>query len=303
MRSRWILFLTVCVTALAAGGWWWWQQRQAGKLGAAAHALTAEMLAIGPRPPGSAGLDAVRALVTKRMEQAGWSVRPQEFQRDTPVGNIRFVNLRARFARAGADPWQSVPEGLLCAHIDSKLMRDQTFLGADDAASACAALVELAGFLARQRPEQASRLELVWFDGEEAFGETITPQDGLYGSRHYAGVWRGKDRKPAFGILLDMIGHQGLNIRIPSDSPPELAAALFTAAEREGVRGAFGTAAGPIIDDHIPLNSAGIPTLDVIGDFTRFRWWHTPADQLKIVSPESLDVSMRVVLQMLDMRW
>lgn len=298
-----MLMMLVLAALCVAGGWWWWNGSRTGRLGTAAHALTAEMLALGPRPPGSASLDAVRALVRSRLEAAGWSVRFQEFDRATPIGNIRFANVRARYRSGKGDPWQTTPDGLLCAHIDSKWMPDRHFLGADDAASACAAIVEIATFLARQRPEQAAKLELVWFDGEEAFGETITPQDGLYGSRHYAGWWRTQPNKPRFGLLLDMIGHHPLNIRIPSDSPPHLAAAMFAAAEQEAARAAFGTAPGPIIDDHIPLQSAGIPTLDIIGDFTRFRWWHTPADQLKIVSPQSLDVSIRVVLRMLDNSW
>jgi len=300
MRSVRILVLTLVVVLCGAGTWWWTNSRQAGNLGVAAHALTAEILALGPRPPGSAGLDAVRGLVRDRLMSSGWSVQFQEFQRETPVGTVKFANLRARFASAGQDPWQKVPEGLLCAHIDSKMIPGQHFLGADDAASACAAIVEMAGFLARQRPEQAAKLELVLFDGEESFGESITPQDGLYGSRHYAGLWRNQPAKPRFGILLDMIGHEDLSIRIPSDSPPDLAKRMFAAAKEEGVGSHFGTAPGSIIDDHVPLNFAGIPTLDVIGDFTRFRWWHTPADQLKVISPVSLDISIRVTLRMLD---
>jgi hypothetical protein len=62
----------------------------------------------------------------------------------------------------------------------------------------------------------------------------------------------------------------------------------------------FGMAAGPIIDDHVPLNFAGIPTVDMIGDFSRSGWWHTPGDNLKIISAESLDKSIRVTLRMLD---
>jgi aminopeptidase-like protein len=52
----------------------------------------------------------------------------------------------------------------------------------------------------------------------------------------------------------------------------------------------------------MPLNFAGIPTVDIIGDFTRSGWWHTAGDNLNIISPESLDISMRVALRMIDMR-
>jgi hypothetical protein len=142
----------------------------------------------------------------------------------------------------------------------------------------------------------------VFFDGEEALEENITPQDGLYGSRHYANFWRARDDKPKWGILLDMIGHKDLSIRLPSDTPQDLKELVFAAAKEEGADAHFGMAATPIIDDHVPLNLAGIPTVDLIGDFTRRGWWHTVGDNLNIISPESLDISIRVTLRMIDMR-
>ena len=54
------------------------------------------------------------------------------------------------------------------------------------------------------------------------------------------------------------------------------------------------------MDDHIPLNLVGIPTIDIIGDFSRKGWWHTAGDNAAIISPGSLDISIRVVLEMLD---
>ncbi len=286
--------------ATAAAVAWMWHDRASPKLGTAAHEHTAAILAKGPRPPGSPALDAVRGLVRADLEKSGWVTQGQAFERMTPVGKVAFENVRARFSDGTDDPWKRPVRAILCAHIDSKLYKDRHFVGADDAASACAAIVVIADFLARERPEQARQIELVFFDGEEAFGENITPQDGLYGSRHYANQWRARDDKPAFGILLDMIGHRNLSIRLPSDTPPHLKEAVFAAARAEGAESHFGMAPGPIIDDHVPLNFAGIPTVDIIGDFTRSGWWHTPGDNLKIISAESLDISIRVTLRMLD---
>lgn len=306
MKPRLLLALLM-VFAAAAAGVFWWRTRSAvpapGILGAAAYERTKAILAHGPRPPGSQALDRVRQDVRHALEAAGWSVVEQRFSRQTSVGGVSFTNLRARFARKGGDPWQGVPTGLLCAHIDSKAIPGTEFLGADDAASACAAIVELARHLAERKPEQAAALELVFFDGEEAFGPSITTLDGIYGSREYAGLWRGKPEKPRFGILLDMIGHRHLRIAVPSDSPAFLKDHLFASADEENARKHFVTAAGPIIDDHVPLNLVGIPTLDIIGDFARFDWWHNQGggkDDLSIIAPESLDISMRVVLRMVD---
>ncbi|MFU8893030.1 MAG: M28 family peptidase [Luteolibacter sp.] len=271
-----------------------------GALGRDAHAQTAAILAFGPRPPGSEALDKVRAHVRAELEAAGWVTAGQEFEQRAPIGRVRFGNVRARFPSAGGDVWGKRVDGLLTAHIDSKYYKDRHFVGADDAASACAAIVVIARHIARRNPDLAGRLELVFFDGEEAFQEHMTPQDGLYGSRHYASHWRGRDDMPRFGVLLDMVGHKDLRIALPSDTPPSLKAAVFAAAKAERVERHFGMAAGPIIDDHVPLNLVGIPTVNLIGDFTRFRWWHTPNDNLDLISPESLDISIRVSLRLLE---
>jgi hypothetical protein len=299
MRSRWLLVILVLL-AMAGGTAWWLMDRGTPRMGKAAYDLTSSILAEGPRPPGSAGLDSVRKLVRTELQKSGWVTAGQRFERTTPIGKVPFENVRARFITGGGDPWQRPVKGLLCAHIDSKYYKDRHFLGADDAASACAAIVVIAGHLARENPELAAQLELVFFDGEEAFNENITPSDGLYGSRQYAGLWRNRDDKPQFGIVLDMIGHRDLSIRLPSDTPPRLRDSVLDAARAENVERYFGMAPGPIIDDHVPLNFAGIPTVDIIGDFTRSGWWHTPADNLKIVSAESLDISIRVTLRVLQ---
>jgi hypothetical protein len=75
---------------------------------------------------------------------------------------------------------------------------------------------------------------------------------------------------------------------------------MFSVAEKQNVSSHFGTAAGTIMDDHVPLNLIGIPTLDIIGDFTRSKWWHTPRDNADIITPDSLSISIGVTLGMLD---
>lgn len=306
MKLRGLLVLLLAA-ALATGGFFWWKHQAAASpigMGQAAYAHTEAILSKGPRPAGSSGLKAVQGYVTAELEKAGWSVKEQAFKRNTPAGEISFVNLRARFAPKGQDAWKTTPTGILCAHLDSKPIPGVEFLGADDAASACGAILEIARFLAKHRPEQAAGLELVFFDGEEAFGPSITTLDGLYGSREYAGLWRNQAQKPRFGILLDMIGHQNLRIHLPSDSPKDLKDRVLRAAEQENAGKHFGISQLPgIIDDHVPLNAVGIPSIDLIADFPNTTWWHNHAggkDDLSVISAESLDLSMRVTLRTLD---
>ncbi len=299
MKSKRIL-LTLILAAAVVAFWFLGKPDNTEKLGKDAHTITTEILSYGPRPPGSGALDQVRSHLIKKLEAAGWVTELQEFERETAIGKIKFTNLRARFKSTDTNPWQRKIDGLLCAHVDSKLFKDKVFLGADDSASACAALVVIAKQLATEEPDQAAKLEIVFFDGEEAFANNMTILDGLYGSRHYANTWRTRDDKPKFGILLDMIGHKNLRISIPSDSPKHLSDLMFSVAEKQNVSSHFATALGTIMDDHVPLNLINIPTLDIIGDFTRSKWWHTPGDNADIISPESLSISIGVTLGMLD---
>lgn len=262
----------------------------------AAYAHTREILSYGPRPSESAALKRTRDYITAQLEEHGWTVTSQPFtQRVNPLGKqLRFTNLIARFGSATEDQI----DGLLGAHIDSKFYPGRRFLGADDAASAVGVILELARQL-RNEPRKASRIELVFFDGEEAFGQNISPSDGLYGSRYYARHWRTAARRPSFGIILDMIGHRNLKIRYPSDTPSFLENALLDAARETSSLERFRKSLNPIMDDHVPLNNAGIPTIDIIGDFSQFAWWHTEADNLRLISRDSLEITLAVTSEML----
>ncbi|MGJ8723522.1 MAG: M28 family peptidase [Roseibacillus sp.] len=268
-------------------------------------AHTANILSFGPRPTGSAAAAEVRSYVSSVLTKAGWQVGAHSSQAQTPLGTKTFTNLIARFpAQPNDDPWKASVDGLLCAHLDSKYYPNKRFLGADDAASACGLILTMAQEMAK-KPSEASRLELVFFDGEEAFTEDMGPKpggifDGIYGSRSYAARWQSSSSKPTFGILLDMVGHHDLSIKVPSDSPPQLVAVLNRAAQAAGHEGRFGMAQGSILDDHVPLNNVGIPTIDIIGDFQRHGWWHTPKDNLDLISAESLAITKEVVERMLE---
>ncbi len=263
----------------------------------AAYAHTRKILSYGPRPTESAALRNTRAYITDQLEQHGWTVTPQPFtRRVAPLGKqLRFINLIARFGATTEDQI----DGLLGAHIDSKFYPGRRFAGADDAASAVGVILELARQL-RNEPEKASRIELVFFDGEEAFGQNISPSDGLYGSKHYAQHWRTAARSPSFGIILDMVGHKDLKIRYPSDTPSFLEDALLDAARKTSSLERFTRSLNPIMDDHVALNNAGIPTIDIIGDFSQGGWWHTERDNLRRISRDSLEITLAVTSEMLS---
>ena len=241
------------------------------------------MVDLGPRPPATDAIEKTRAYLTQQLEAAGWKVERQAFSDDTPRGKVQFVNLIARFGSATA------PSFLVCSHYDTKTFENARFVGANDAGSSTGVLLELARVMA-QRPDVANKLELVFFDGEEAY-EAFTETDGLFGSRYFAQQLAAQDKAKLFrgGILFDMVGDKSLTITLPPDSPADLAAGIFAAAEALQLRQHFTYFDRDVTDDHTPLNDVGIPVIDLI-DFD-YPPWHTPRDTIDKLSAESLRIT------------
>jgi hypothetical protein len=244
------------------------------------------MVDLGPRPPGSDAIEKTRAYLVKQLESAGWKVERQSFSDETPRGKVQFVNLVATFGG------KSAPSFLACSHYDTKTFDNARFVGANDAGSSTGVLVELARALTG-RPELARRIELVFFDGEEAY-EAFTETDGLYGSRYFAKQLVAQNKAKSFrgGLLFDMVGDKSLTITLPPDSPPEAARDIFAAADALKLRSHFTYFDRDITDDHTPLNEIGIPVIDLI-DFD-YPPWHTPEDTIDKLSGESLGITGRV---------
>jgi glutaminyl-peptide cyclotransferase len=252
----------------------------------------------GPRPPGSEAIEKSRAYIEQQLRAWGWQVVRQEFTDDTPRGKVVFVNLTAKLSAGKKGKGESPPLFLLCSHYDTKWFETIRFVGANDGGSSTGLLLELARVLA-QHPTLASKTELIFFDGEEAY-ENFSETDGLYGSRYFAKKLVQDNAALQFrgGVLFDMVGHRSLNITLPPDSPRQIAHDIFAAAEALNLRSYFSYFDRSVTDDHTPLNEAGIPTIDVI-DFD-YAWWHTAEDTIDKVSAESLDKVGRVALYYLS---
>ena len=238
---------------------------------------------LGPRPPGSEAIEKSRDYIENQLRLSGWQVTRQAFTDDTPRGKVRFVNLIARFRAQGR-----APSFLLCSHYDTKTFDAIRFVGANDGGSSTGLLLELARALG-QHSSLAAKVELVFFDGEEAY-ENFSETDGLYGSRYFARQLADAKTGKQFrgGILFDMVGDRSLDITLPTDSPVEMARDIFASAEALKLRNYFSYFDREMTDDHTPLNRIGIPTLDMI-DFD-FAWWHTADDTIDKLNAQSLQV-------------
>ena len=248
------------------------------------------LVALGPRPSGSAAIKQAREYLRQKLEASGWQVIEQPFTDETPRGRVSFVNVIAR-------RHDEAPAGelyLIGSHYDTKMFDSIDFVGANDGGSSTGALLELARVLGLH-PELAAHVELIFFDGEEAF-ESFTATDGLYGSRHFANQMRKAKHTKDYraGIIWDMIGDRDLTITLPLDSPPELAKGIFAAADALKVRDHFSYFESTILDDHSPFNGVGLPTIDLIA--FNYPPWHTAGDTLDKLSAESLQTVGAVTL-------
>jgi glutaminyl-peptide cyclotransferase len=248
--------------------------------GGRAYEDVRQLVAIGPRPSGSAGIQQARDYIRKQLAAAGLKVEEQPFDAATPLGPIHMVNLRATL------PGQAQNRGriVIGGHYDTKLFREFQFVGASDGGSSTAVLLELARALkgrANARP-----IELLFLDGEESVIEW-RGTDHTYGSRYYVQEARrtGTIKDIRAFILVDMIGDRDLGIRREQNSTRWLTDAVWDAA-RKLERPEFLAETTPIEDDHLEFLAAGIPSVDIIDlDYSA---WHRPEDRLDRVAAGSL---------------
>ena len=262
--------------------------------GEKAFAQVQRLVDFGPRPAGSKAVEKSRDYIEDQLRRSGWQVTRQAFSDDSPQGKIQFVNLIARFS---GEKKAASPSFLLCSHYDTKMFDAIRFVGANDGGSSTGLLLELARVIG-QHPNLARKVELVFFDGEEAFVR-FSETDGLYGSRYFAKQLQSDGAKQfRAGILFDMVGDRSLDITLPADSPPEMARDIFAAAEALKSRSYFTYLDRGMTDDHTPLNAIGIPMIDII-DFD-FPWWHTADDTIDKISAQSLQIVGSVALYYLS---
>jgi glutaminyl-peptide cyclotransferase len=241
---------------------------------AAAWRLLEYQVGLGPRPAGSEeSLRLARRL--RRLLPRG------RFQ---PVpGGLRNVVGTVRGRRPGYV--------VVGAHYDTKDI--DGFVGANDGASGTAVVTELARTVKRPR----HTIRFILFDGEEsprgaADEDFLT--EGLRGSKVAARRYR--DARAM--VLLDFVGDKRLRIPREANSSQRLWGRLRKAAREVGAGSVFpsGTA-GPILDDHIPFQRVGVPSIDLI-DFD-FDCFHRTCDDLSAVSERSLDAVGETVLRLL----
>jgi glutaminyl-peptide cyclotransferase len=276
--------------------------------GTRAYGYLKELCKIGPRVAGSEANTRQRLLVSKHFEAKGAKVSEQAFTGKDPKSGakVSMVNL------VGSWRPEQLQRVVIGAHYDTRPFPDEEadpanrklpFLGANDGASGVALLMEIANHL--EKLTTSYGVDLVLFDGEElVYGQGANNQVGEYflGSKEFArryadGVDTRRIRyRYVAGMVLDMVGDKNLTIDQEENSvalAPALVREVWTVARQLRATGFRNRVGQAVLDDHLPLNNAGIPTIDLI-DFD-YPQWHTSQDLPEHCSAASLEQVGKVV--------
>ncbi|MEX0907767.1 MAG: M28 family peptidase [Gemmatimonadota bacterium] len=266
-----------------------------------AHALLARQVAFGPRVPGSAAHAAQLDWMTAFLRERADTVIVSPFQHTASDGRaLAMSNVFARFEPEHRD------RVLLLAHWDTRPTADndaersdEPIPGANDGASGVAVLMEIANVLASHSAPIG--VDLLFVDGED-YGPD--ERDMYLGAKHFAAN-RPPGYQPLYGILVDMVADQQPVFPIEGNSQsmaPEVVARVWGVAEQLGLGHIFVRRPGrTVMDDHVPLNRAGIRTIDII-DFDYGPGnglWHTHGDVVENTGPAGLDAVGRVLLTLI----
>ena len=207
---------------------------------------------------------------------------------------------------------------VIFCHWDSRNIADQDSVrvnepidGADDGASGCAMMLEIARDLKLQNP--AIGVDLVFLDAEDTGQPDDTPKEkrledtwclgSQYWSKHIPA-----DYTPRFGILLDMVGAKNASF------PMEGVSMQFANEEVQKIWGLASDLGysnyflysqdGYITDDHAYINrDARIPTVDIInynGEQGGFGFYHhRHSDNMDIIDPKTLQAVGQTVVQVI----
>jgi len=270
--------------------------------GERAYRYLVHQVDFGPRVPGTKASAECRDFFYNHFTELGAHIDSQAFSFFDPYSqtDIPLVNVIAGIKGDG-----EVSDGIvLMAHYDSRprtdyahdpKLKDEPIDGANDGASGVAVLMELGNLFAEKAPP--CDVDLVLVDGED-WGKPSDLDYYLLGSREFGR--RGIREKYRFGIVIDLIGDSKQEIyreAYSERSNKMLNDAIWSAAARLGITTFRDTVKHTIIDDHLSLISAGVPSIDII-DFD-YPYWHTEFDTPDKCSPAALENVGRVLAEVI----
>lgn len=279
-----------------------------------AYAYVAAQVAMGPRVNGSAAHAACQRYIIDMLRRHGADTVSEQHAvvTDWQGKKLNINNIMASY-RPEADK-----RVLLLAHYDTRPVADRDpdpanrrspIPGANDGASGVGVLLETARQLGLNSPSVG--VDILFVDAEDCGADSdsgVADSEATWclGSQHWASnLPYTAANRPRFGILLDMVGGRDAVFRpeyFSSLYAPDIVSKVWGRARAEGLGSRFVMRpGGGVTDDHLPVNAAGIPCIDIIecdnpitGSFPPY--WHTMADDMAIIDAATLKAVGTTVL-------
>ena len=275
-----------------------------------------EQCEFGPRVTGSEASRLCGDYLIERFKSFGAEVEEQPGIVTTWEGK----QLSARNIIAHVNP-ANTDRILLCSHWDSRPWADNDpdkanwhtpVLAANDGASGVAVMLEICRLL-QEKPVQVG-IDLICFDAED-LGTPLWEEDRIgssdtwcLGSKFWAERAMMDGYKARYGVLLDMVGGFGATFSREGTSrqlAQPIVNIVWQLAGQLGYRQFFPLDdSGYITDDHINVNDAGIPCIDIIpnyddGPSSFGPTWHTIKDTPDNIDPNVLEAVGQTLTQLI----
>ena len=280
-----------------------------------AYSYVRRQVAFGPRVAGTEGNRLCREYIANEFRRHGAeNVRIQEGEVTAftgtvlPIGNIM----------ASHNP-EIKDRILLVAHYDTRPWSDSDqneenrihpVIGANDGGSGVGVLLEIARQL-KSAPAPVG-VDFLIVDAEDygqASGFSNHDSSWCLGTQYWTEhMPYASDSLPRYAVLLDMVG--GIDAKFHREyfsdrNARKIVDKVWSIGERSGYQNRFvNKNGGSVVDDHIFLNEAGIPAIDIIeskndntGTFPAT--WHTSNDTMENIDPASLEAAGQTLLNLL----
>ncbi len=262
--------------------------------GNAALDLAQQQCAFGPRVPGTAAHAKCADWLTATLQGCCDTVMVQTGTVQTAKsGSLGIKNI------IGVINPEASQRLLLLAHWDTRPWADndpdvanhnKPVMGANDGASGVAVLLQLA----RQLKQSGTSLgiDIVLVDAED-MGVNDNEESWGLGAQYWAEHPHTSGYKPLFGILLDMVGSSDATFTREYYSTQYAGGFVDLVWNCAAGNHFMNVQGGAVTDDHIFVNRAGIPCVDIIdmrsdSDTGFCPEWHTIHDTMDAINPVTL---------------
>ena len=262
--------------------------------GEGAYALTRQQCDFGPRVPGTPAHAKCAEWLESTLKGSCDTVMVQTGTVQTATeGKMGIKNI------IGIINPEASQRLLLLAHWDTRPWADndpdasnhsKPVMGANDGASGVGVLLQLASQLKAESPTIG--VDIVLVDAED-MGEDDNEESWGLGTQYWVQHPHVKGYKPLFGVLLDMVGASDATFTREYYSTQYAGGFVDLVWKCAAGSHFINAQGGAVTDDHVFVNRAGIPCVDIIDlrsdSPTGFcPEWHTINDTMGAIDPATL---------------